>query len=135
MVRKPSPQAEVEQLIRQAQAARRCLSSEAEVLRHKLDIPARIRSSLAGHPGTWMAGSLFSGLAASLFFRRKRKPAPVAAKPKSTLFAVLGLLLTALRPLAKIWLANQAKRWLTESSSPAPSSRPIPRPLPGSKPF
>jgi hypothetical protein len=134
MVRKPSSPPEIEALIQQAQAARDRLSGQAAVLRQQLDIPARIRSSLSGHPGSWMAGSLVSGLAASLLFRRKRKPAPVQ-KPKGTLFAVLGLILTALRPLAKVWLANQAERWLTQNLPKNASARPQTRPFSGSNPL
>jgi len=107
MARKPEEEKRIEEIIRQAAAARRQLAGQAHHLRERLDIPARLRGSLSGHPGRWMAGSMFSGLAASLLLRRK--PARIV-KSSGTLVAVLGMLFTAARPLLKIWLAALAKR-------------------------
>ena len=127
MVRKSSEQRQIEQLIRQSQSARQCLGRQAVLLRRRLDIPSRLRSSLAGHPTTWMAGSLFSGVAASLLFRRR----PVRVKKsKSALVAVLIILAKASRPLFKVWLVNQIKRWLTQSKAATAPGQPVPRPLP-----
>ena len=107
MARKPEEQKRIDEIIRQAEAARRQLVGQAQHLRERIDIPARLRNSLGGHPGRWMAGSLFSGLAASLLLRRK--PAR-AVKSSGTLVAILGMLFTAARPLLKFWLAALAKR-------------------------
>jgi hypothetical protein len=58
-----------------------------------------------------------TGLAASLIFRRR--PAASAKKRRGIPATLLGLTLTAARPLAKMWLANQAKHWLSpQASSP-----------------
>ncbi len=109
-----------------SEAARACLGSEAAVLRQRLDFPSRIRGSLARHPTSWLVGSLASGLAASLVFRRK--PA-VVRKSRGLAATLLGLGLTAARPLLKVWLANQAGRWLTQ---PFPTAKPLRSPSPPS---
>lgn len=78
-------------------------------LRQRLDVPARVRDSLREHPTGWLFGSLASGLAASMLFRRK----PAAPKqPRGFPGVLLGLTLTAVRPLLKVWLADQLKLWL-----------------------
>lgn len=110
MDRKLSETQEIQRLIRLSEASRTYLDAEATTLKHRLDVPARIRGSLAQHPTSWVFGSLASGLAASLIFRRK--PAAVK-KPKGIPSVLMGLTLTAARPLLKVWLANQAKQWIT----------------------
>jgi hypothetical protein len=116
MARKLPENPEIQRLIRLSEASRSCLEFEVVALQHKLDVPSRIRDSLREHPSTWLAGSLVSGLAASLMFRRK----PVVEKKRRGIAGVLlGLTLTAARPLAKVWLAGQLKQWAA-GSSPAP---------------
>jgi hypothetical protein len=110
MDRKPPTSPEVLKLLELADLSRSMLGDEAERLRQRLDVPARLRDSLKHHPSSWMFGSLAAGLAASLAFRRKPR---VDRKRKGFPSVLLGLTLTAARPLAKVWLANQAKSWLT----------------------
>ena len=129
MDRKLPEKTEIEQLIRLSAAARSCLEHEAAVLRKRLDFPMRVRDSLASHPGGWMLGSLASGLLASVLFRRRSHAA--APNSKGVLPGLLGLTLTAAKPLVKVWLANQLRDWMTR---PRPAA-PIPRPLPGSQSF
>lgn len=109
MDRKPPVNPEIQELIRQSAASRAYLGSEMLALRHRLDVPARVRGSLREHPTGWLFGSLASGLAASLLLRRK--PAP-EKKPRGFPGVLLGLTLTAVRPLLKVWLADQLKLWL-----------------------
>lgn len=111
MDRKLPQKQEIERLIRLSESARSCLSHEATALKHRLDVPARVRDSLKSHPTGWLFGSLASGLAASLFFKRKSNPAPTKRRGLPT--ALLGLTLTAVRPLAKVWLSGQVKNYLT----------------------
>lgn len=132
MVRNSQERQKIEELIRQGQSARQSLGRQAVVLRRRLDVPARLRDSMVGHPAGWMAGSVFSGLAASLLFRRR--PARVV-KTKSRLLSLLMLLATALRPLVKVWLVNQLKRWLTRPQAAPASGRPVPRPLARNQPY
>lgn len=114
MDRKLPEDPEIRRLIELSASSRQSLANEAAALRHKLDVPSRVRESLRENPTTWMAGSLVSGLAASLLFRSK--PAPVK-KRRGFPAAVLGLTLTAARPLLKVWLANQVKQLVTGNSS------------------
>jgi hypothetical protein len=133
MDRKLSQKAEIEHLIRLSENARSCLGSEAVRIKQRFDIPARIRSSLGAHPTSWLFGSLASGLAASLLFSR-RKPAALKTKSRRGITgALLGLTLTAARPLAKVWLSNQLGKWLEQNSAAPNAGRPVPRPLPRSQ--
>jgi hypothetical protein len=125
MDRKFQQNQEVERLIQAAQVARSCLEVEAIALRQRLDIPSRIRASLKRHPTGWLVGSAVSGFAASLIFGRR--PVAIEKKRRSFPIAVLGLTLTAVRPLAKVWLADQLKSYLTR-----PSVKPLIRRMPPS---
>lgn len=129
MDRKSHQKQEIQRLIDLGNAARNRLQADISALQHRLDVPARFRESLAKHPTGWMAGSLVSGIATSLFLRRK--PAAIS---KFRLFptSLVALTLTAARPLLKVWLVGQLKQWATRalssprfsptSSTSAPSS-------------
>lgn len=125
MDRKLPEKAQIEHLIRLGSAARACLEDEAATLRKRLDFPSRVRDSLASHPASWMLGSLASGLLASTLFRRRKRIA--TPKRRGAILGLLGLTLTAAKPLAKVWLANQLKDWMVRPKSPASSPRPLPR--------
>jgi hypothetical protein len=125
MDRKSSEKAEIERLIRLSQSARACLQSESARIKQRFDIPERIRGSLGAHPFSWLCGSLASGLVASQFLRR-RKPAP-PVKNRSSLGWLLGLTLTALQPLARVWLSRQMECMLQKISATPPNSQPIPK--------
>jgi hypothetical protein len=126
MDRKLPEKAEIERLIRLSERARTCLESEAARIKERFDIPARIRGSLKEHPASWVFGSMASGLMASLLFSRRQKPAAKSGR-RGVTGVLLGLTLTAARPLAKLWLSNQAERWLRQSCSTIPASRPLPK--------
>lgn len=102
---------EIQRLIRSSEAARTVLGSEIRDLKHRLDVPARVRSSLKSNPTSWIGGSVVAGLAGSLLFRRKAKRTP-APKKKGLLGFILGLAFTGLRPLLKVWLAGQLKNYI-----------------------
>lgn len=113
---------EIERLIRASAVSRSCLQSEVSVLKQRLDFPSRIRSSLKSHPTAWVVGSLASGFATSLLFRRRA--VPTGAKPRGLALTLLGLALTAVRPFAKVWLADQVKQHLVGRSGAYPSNPP-----------
>lgn len=110
MDRKFQQNQEIERLIRLSESSRSSLEFEAAALRQRLDVPARVRSSLKSHPTGWLVGSLASGLAASLVFGRRQ--AVVEKKRRSLPLTLLELSLTAARPFAKVWLFDQAKNYL-----------------------
>jgi hypothetical protein len=125
MDRKLSSAEELERWVRLASASRSQLSHEIVTLKRRLDVPTRLKSSLKAHPSRWITGSVLSGLGASLLFRRKSNTAPL--KQRSFPLAAAGLILTAVRPLLKVWLADQVKNYVSGSSTrrpPAGSSRP-----------
>jgi hypothetical protein len=111
MDRKLSKTQKIEQLIRLGDAARVCLNAEALALKQRLDVPSRIRDSLKTNPTGWLVGSLASGFVASLFLRRSR-PVARETKQRGLLLTLLGLALTAARPLASVWLSGQVKNYL-----------------------
>jgi hypothetical protein len=120
MDRKLPENPEIQRLIHLSAAARSCLKCETIALRHRLDIPSRVRSSLKNHPTGWILASLASGLAASFVLRRKP---PTTNQRRAIPGILLGLTLTAARPLVKIWLGDQLKHWLAGPAFPAPASR------------
>ncbi|MES2660886.1 MAG: hypothetical protein V4689_19830 [Verrucomicrobiota bacterium] len=120
-------------MIRQAGDARSFLENEAIALRQRLDVPARIRSSLKVHPTGWLLGSAASGLAASWFFRRK--PARTEKKSSRLPFSMLGLILTVARPLAKVWLSGQVKDYLAGTQRNKAFIRPASEPPHSPTPF
>lgn len=102
---------EIQRLIRSSETARSVLGSEIRDLKHRLDVPARVRSSLKSNPTTWIGGSVLAGLAGSLLFRRKSKrEKPV--KKKGLLGAIIALAIAGLRPFVKVWIANQLKSYI-----------------------
>jgi len=125
MDRKLPENPEIQRLIRLSEASRACLESEAVALKHRLDVPSRIRGSLHDHPSAWLFGSVASGLAASLMFRRR----PAAPKKRRGISgALIGLTLTAARPLAKVWLSGQLKQLAVNSFAGNTQSSPRPNP-------
>ena len=70
MAQKSAP---TEALIRRAEAARRQLSAEYAAIRHRLDVPARVKDSLRNNPLGWVGGSLAAGLAASTLLSPEQK--------------------------------------------------------------
>lgn len=113
MDRKLPDTTEARRLIEQSAAARACLGCEIRALKHRLDVPARVRDSLKKNPRNWLFGSLGTGLAISLLFRGKKTSVKPSKKARSLPIAMLGLTLTAVRPLAKVWLTDLLKKYLT----------------------
>lgn len=67
------PSADVEALIQRMAASREDLGSQLAELRYKIDVPARIKGSVAGKPWLWFGGSLGAGFVASRMLRRPKK--------------------------------------------------------------
>lgn len=122
MDRKSAEKSEVERLIQLSAAARSRLTHDAIALRDKLDVSARIRHSLHDKPGMWLTGSIVSGLAASMLFRRKKSAR--AEKSRGLAGTLLGITLTTARPLLKIWLGNALRKWLSQRIATSHVSNP-----------
>ena len=123
MDRKLSQNEELARLIRLSGNARSQLTREIVQLQQRLDVPARLKSSLKSHTSGWILGSLLSGVGASLLFRRKRSASPKMRR--SFPVAVTGLILTAVRPLLKVRFADQVKSYLSGQFR-GPSFTPLP---------
>lgn len=123
MDRKSAEKSEVERLIQLSAAARSRLTHDAIALREKLDVSARIRHSLHDKPGMWLTGSIVSGLAASMLFRRKKTAR--AEKSRGLSGTLLGLTLTTARPLLKIWLGDALRKWLSQRIATSLVSNPV----------
>ncbi len=123
MDRELSRQQEIERLIRSSDNARRFIRSEVHTLKAKLDVPSRVRSSLKEHAVGWLFGSAASGMVASLLFRRKSSRSSgkkSAARP----LGILGLILTLIRPLAKVWFTGQVRNYLSGAVTRLPATPP-----------
>ncbi len=103
---------QIQRLIRTSEAAREVLGSEIRELKHKLDVPSRVKDSLRSHPTRWLGGSVVAGMATSLLFRRKSKREKAEVKKKTLFGVLLTLAFTAFRPFVKVWLAGQLKGYL-----------------------
>ncbi len=120
MDRKSPEKAQIERLIQLSATARGCLSEESAAFRRKLDIPSRLRNALSENPTSWLFGSVASGLAASLLLRRK--PSLQTHIRSGGLFrTLLGLVLTAVQPMLRVWLTQLMSRWAA-SATAAPSA-------------
>jgi len=101
-------------LIHLSALSRRVLSAETHALRQKLDVPRRVRDSLRESPLKWLVGSMASGLVTSSLFRRKKKKEEIPHKRRGLTLTLLGLGFSALQPIARIWLTNQLKDYLSK---------------------
>lgn len=113
---KLSRQQEIERLIRNGDNARWFISSEVRTLKAKLDVPSRVRNSLKGNPLGWLFGSAASGMVASLLFRRKSARS-AGKKSSARPIRFLALILTLVRPIAKVWLTGRVKSYLSGESA------------------
>ena len=137
MDRKPTENSEIQELIRRSQASRAQLTGSVAILRQRLDVPSRIRTSLKQNPSKWVLGSLVSGLVASLLFRRK--PKKKSSKKRGFPLKMVALTLTAARPIAKTWLSGKLKQWVVQAArtnnspftiEPSPTNVQAPGPRP-----
>jgi hypothetical protein len=105
------------ELVKQGESSRLVLSEAHARLRHTLDMPSRIRSSITSAPAKWLGGSLVAGFAASLLFRRGSKKAPAqpvaARKPRGFVTGLLALAYTLSKPAVKIYASKLLKDYLT----------------------
>lgn len=101
---------QIKRLILLGDSARSVLQREVISLKQQVNLPQRLRGSLKSHPSRWMFGSVAAGLVASLLFRRR--PGVTGKKRRGLFSVILGLALTAVRPLAELWLTDRIKNHL-----------------------
>lgn len=118
----PTPQ-QAEALIARLEASRRDAGRELGELRRKLDVPARLRSSLASRPGVWMGGSLGAGFALSRVLKSLLRRPKKAAPSTGWMALLLGTLVAAAKPLLRDLALREVRRRFLPSSAPLPPSR------------
>jgi hypothetical protein len=126
-------QQEIKRLIQLGSAARSGMTEGVANIQRQLDVPQRIRGSLQSHPVGWLCGSLVAGLVVSGLFRRgpARGMPPAQVKKRGLGLTLIGLTLTAVRPFAKVWLADQVKTYMARQlSRPARDGAPPKSPTP-----
>jgi hypothetical protein len=95
-------------LIERIAASRTALGDNLLDLRHRLDVPARVKDSLVSKPMVWFGGSLGVGLLASLAFRRPRgAPRPERPRRRGWMGVVLGGAMTLARPALQSWALRE----------------------------
>lgn len=94
-------------LIERIAASRAALGDNLLDLRHRLDVPARVKDSLVSKPLVWFGGSLGVGLLASLAFKRPRA-APRPERPRrGWMGLLLGGAMTLARPALQSWALRE----------------------------
>jgi hypothetical protein len=105
------------ELVRQAEASRLRLSETHARIRKALDLPSRIKASVADGPAKWLGGSLVAGIATSFLFRSRKKKVSARVKAvkkeRNFLLGSLTLLFALSKPVAKIYASKLLKDYLT----------------------
>ena len=96
-------------LIERIEASRASLGGDLLALRRRLDVPARVKDSIASKPMAWFGGSLGVGLLASLFLKRPRATATVRAERprRGWMGLILGGAMTLARPALQSWALRE----------------------------
>lgn len=102
---------ETEALIRRLAASRTALGHDLAILRHRLDVPARVKESVMSKPLAWFGGSLGAGLVASFLLKgRKSKPKPEKVVRRSLWSLALGGAFTLARPALQTWAMSELRK-------------------------
>jgi len=108
MAQDPAIAARINALCLRSAEARTVLTRQIGIVRHRANLPARLRDSVGAHPYTWFGGSLAAGLFATLLFRRK-SPRRESPRRKPFFSWLLAAAVTAAKPFLKAWLAGELK--------------------------
>jgi hypothetical protein len=102
---------QTEALIGRLAASRNALGHDLAILRHRLDVPARVKESVMSKPIAWFGGSLGAGLVASFLLKgRKSKPKPEKVMRRSLWSLALGGAFTLARPALQAWATNELRK-------------------------
>jgi hypothetical protein len=116
------------ELVKQGEASRLILTGAHARLRHTLETPSRIKSSIKGAPAKWLGGSLVVGFATSLLFRSRKKKAPAQVirvkKERGFVLGLLTLAFTLVKPAAKIYATKLLKDYLSRRFNDGSATRP-----------
>lgn len=127
--------AEVERLIHRAAASRSALSGHLGTLRHRADIPARLKENIQSNRAIWFGGSALAGLLATSVLRnalgifRRKSPADATntfspqRKRKGLTGMALTLALTIAKPAIKSFVITALKKRLIPAQNSPYKSR------------
>jgi len=101
------PEEQTTRLIARIAASRTALGDNLLDLRHRLDVPARVKDSIVSKPMAWFGGSLGVGLLASLAFRRPRATVRPERPRRSWIGLILGGAMTLARPALQSWALRE----------------------------
>lgn len=109
-----SIQPEILKLQERSAASRAALQAEFLQLKHRLDVPARIKESLREQPSSWLFGSTALGLGSALLLPllRRRKHSRTTADPKKG-NALVHFAWKVAQPILKQWLTKTLTQALT----------------------
>ena len=121
MARKSQKALEFAELVRKNEAARLKLGAAHRDLRHKLDVPSRVKESIKSQPQKWLGASVVAGFVGSLLIKSKRgkekRKLAAAGKRKRLFPAPVSMLLTLLKPAIKIYVAKILKDFVEKQNS------------------
>jgi len=98
-----------QELIAQLADSRVVIDEGRAALKDKLNVKKQVQGLMKRKPKQLLIGSAVTGLAATLFLRRPKKKKSSKVR-KSLGKVIFGWLLLALKPAAKKWLINVAKK-------------------------
>jgi hypothetical protein len=112
MAGRPAQTDQIAELRRRLEATRFDVERAAFDVRHRYDIPARLRGSMRQHPRGWFFGAMGTGLLAALSFGRRRKrhraaEVPARSRGSAMLMGTAGFLFTVMKPVARQWLTRR----------------------------
>ena len=117
------------QLIRSSEASRLQLGLAHARLKHRLDVSARIKESMKAEPVKWLGGSAVAGFFGSFLFKSKKKKiseqAKTVKKERNFLLGMFGLVITLVKPAAKIYATKLLKDYFKNQLSRGVSQRSV----------
>jgi hypothetical protein len=88
-------------------ASRVALGHDLAAIRHRLDVPARVKDSVLSKPLAWFGGSLAVGWMASMILKRPRTVVRESKASKSLWKIALGGAFALARPTLQTWAMRE----------------------------
>ncbi len=126
MARSTKQKAELEELVRRSEASRLRLADAHSALKDRLNVPARLVSSMKAEPKKWVGGSAVAGLLMSRIFRTKKAPEKVreVKRQRNFLLGTLALAGTVAKPVAKIYATKLVRDYFKKQLAFGAARRP-----------
>jgi hypothetical protein len=101
-------QGRTEALSARLAASRTAVAADLATLRHRLDVPARMKDSILSKPLAWFGGSLGVGLLASMLLKRPRPAPQMPVRAAKSLWKIaLGGAFALARPALQTWAIRE----------------------------